>query len=54
VPSYEYHCEACKATFTRTLTVKEHHEKKVRCPKCGSLRVTRVVSRFFALTSRKS
>ena len=55
MPTYEYACRQCKKTFTDKQTFQEHDEhKQIKCPKCGSLDVQRVISRTFAKTSKKS
>jgi len=38
MPHYEFVCNACKKTFTKTLTVAEHDAKTTTCPDCGSRR----------------
>jgi len=53
MPTYDYKCEACNKSFTLTMSMKEH-EKKVKCPKCSSVRVKQKVSSFFAITSHKA
>jgi len=54
MPAYDYRCDKCKKKFTRTMTIAEHENKRVRCPKCNSLRVKQQVGSFFAQTSKKS
>lgn len=54
MPTYEYRCEDCGETFQRMETVAEHEEAKPSCPKCGSDKVARVFSRFYAKTAKKS
>jgi putative FmdB family regulatory protein len=54
MPTYEYRCEKCKKRFERVEHVAEHEKAKLRCPKCGSVKVERIFSTFFAKTSRKS
>jgi phage FluMu protein Com len=34
--------------------IKEHGTKKTKCPKCGSVRVTQLITSFFTQTSKKS
>lgn len=46
MPIYEYRCEACgerSSHFYRT--VSEAQESRPLCPKCGSRRVRRLISR---------
>jgi putative FmdB family regulatory protein len=47
-------CETCGETFEQRETVAEHEAAKPKCPKCGSDKVERAVSTFYAQTSRKS
>lgn len=56
MPTYEYHCAACGRNFTRIETVARHEKAKARveCPQCGSTRVERALSTFYAKTGRKS
>ncbi|MBU4305333.1 MAG: zinc ribbon domain-containing protein [Candidatus Omnitrophica bacterium] len=54
MPVYEYHCDKCNNKFERKCTVEEHGEKRPRCPKCDSLKVTQQFSSFFAKTASKS
>ncbi len=54
MPTYEYRCEKCRKKFTLTMGIKEHDSKKTKCPKCGSAKVTQLITSFFAQTSKKS
>ncbi len=54
MPTYEYRCGKCGATFERTEHVNEHKAKGLRCPKCKSTKVTQAYGTFFAKTSKKS
>ena len=54
MPHYEFVCNACKKTFTKTLTVAEHDAEKTACPDCGSHKVEQRWSTFSAVTSKKS
>ena len=54
MPRYEFLCESCKRSFDLTLTLAERAEAKVRCPSCGSAKVTPQMAVFAAKTSRKS
>ncbi|PYV85576.1 MAG: zinc ribbon domain-containing protein [Acidobacteria bacterium] len=53
MPVYDYKCMGCKKKFTLTLSVAEH-DKKIKCPKCGSKKVEQQMASFFAVTSKKS
>ena len=54
MPVYEYICKECEKEFSEVLTVKEHDTKKIRCPKCRSERVEKVIEPVTVLTSKKS
>jgi putative FmdB family regulatory protein len=54
MPHYEFVCNACKKTFTETLTISEHDVEKTACPHCGSHEVEQRWSTFSAVTSKKS
>lgn len=54
MPTYEYRCEKCGERFERVEQLAEHEKAKPACPKCASDKVKRVVSAFYAKTSRKS
>jgi putative FmdB family regulatory protein len=54
MPEYDYRCTKCKKKFTATLTVSEKENKRVKCPKCNSVKVEQRFTPFFAKTSRKS
>jgi len=53
MPTYEYLCTACGEQFVRVMTIKEHGEGKVNCPKCNSGEVKQQLTEFIAKTSRK-
>jgi putative FmdB family regulatory protein len=54
MPLYEYICKKCQKKFSEVLTIKERDTKKVRCPKCQSAELDKVIEPFFAQTSKKS
>ena len=54
MPTYEYKCKACGKEFFEILSITEHEETKVTCPKCRSDQVEQLLSHFVAQTSRKS
>ena len=54
MPLYEYICNGCKKLFSEVLTIKEHETRKIRCPKCQSRKVEKVVESVNVLTARKS
>ena len=43
MPTYEYACAACKHEFEKFQSMKDGAVKK--CPKCGKLKVKRLISR---------
>lgn len=43
MPIYEYKCSDCDAVF-EILTTSEHHDNEVRCQKCQSSRVVKLLS----------
>lgn len=54
MPTYEFRCLNCKKRFSTVMTISERENKRVRCPKCKSLRVAREISSFSVKTSKKS
>lgn len=54
MPVYEYSCKDCHSSFDKTLTLAAHDREPVTCPKCGGKNVAQEVTRFYAVTSRKS
>jgi putative FmdB family regulatory protein len=51
MPTYDYRCKSCKARFELFLTYaeydqKQHDQKKLACPKCGSDQVVRRIGRI--------
>ena len=54
MPYYEYLCQACKKKFFLPLTVAEHDRARVKCPKCGSVKLEQQWAAFYATTSKKS
>jgi putative FmdB family regulatory protein len=54
MPQYEYLCSPCGKKFSTILTIAEHDQGKVKCPKCGSTKVEQQWAAFFATTSKKS
>ena len=55
MPDYDFKCTACRKRFTESQTFEEHDRgKRVKCPKCGSQKVERVIGAVFAKTSKKS
>jgi putative FmdB family regulatory protein len=54
MPLYGYTCNNCQKQFSEVMTIKERETKKIRCPKCKSEDVTKVIEPFVAMTSKKS
>jgi len=54
MPTYAYLCRKCGKKFDLTMSVSEREAKKVRCPKCSSLRVAPQIVNFYARTAKKS
>ena len=54
MPTYAYHCKKCGKHFTLTLRISERERKRVRCHKCGSHQVSKLVQAFNVTTSKKS
>ena len=44
MPIYEYRCNQCDRAFEE-LIIRRSDEGEVKCPKCGSRRVGRLMSR---------
>ncbi len=54
MPRYEYHCAACSRTVTLRLSITQHEKGRQACPKCGSKKLTQLISAFLTQTSRKA
>jgi putative FmdB family regulatory protein len=54
MPTYDYRCLNCKKTFSIVLSIKDHEDKKAKCPKCKGKKLQQLVTTFQAKTSRKS
>lgn len=54
MPIYSFRCGACSHAFEQAMTVAERESTAIVCPACGSDKVERVLTAFFAKTSRKS
>ena len=54
MPAYEYQCLNCKKSFTVVMSISEHDQSKVKCPKCGKRRVKQQITQFMVQTSKKS
>lgn len=54
MPIYEFRCRDCQKTFEMVQSVAEHEKASARCPHCNGTNVDRVLSRVYAVTSKKS
>jgi len=54
MPTYEFECEKCKKEFALVLKIKEQEKGNFKCPNCGSTQVKKLLSTFYAQTSKKS
>ena len=54
MPTYDFRCSKCKKHFSRSMTISEFVRRRQTCPACGSKKVEREISGFFAITSKKS
>ncbi len=54
MPAYDIMCEKCLTTFEVQESFANYGRIDVKCPKCGSVRVRRLISAPFIGGSRKS
>ena len=54
MPHYVFVCEDCNKEFTVILHISELEKGGVKCPACGSEKVTQEMAAFSAVTSKKS
>jgi putative FmdB family regulatory protein len=54
MPAYDYQCLKCDKPFSLTMTIAERESRKIRCPRCRSIRVRQILTSFFAQTAKKS
>ncbi len=54
MPTYDFRCLKCNKHFSRTMTISEFVRRRAACPSCGSKRVEKRITGFFAITSKKS
>ncbi len=52
MPTYDYHCDACDHEFELFQSIKADPEKK--CPKCGKLRLRRLIGPGAAIVFKGS
>jgi len=51
---YDYKCAKCGKKFTITMSITDYGRKRVKCPKCASAKINRILAPFFTQTSKKS
>lgn len=49
MPTYEYRCNDCGGIFEEWESIAEHDTAKPNCPKCGSEKVAKAFSAFYAI-----
>jgi putative FmdB family regulatory protein len=49
MPTYHYRCEKCGKKIERTETISEHEAIKLKCPKCGSKKVSFVPGNVYVV-----
>jgi putative FmdB family regulatory protein len=54
MPSYDFACQSCQATFTLSLSMRDREAGNIHCPTCGGTNVRPLISRFMVKTSKKS
>jgi putative FmdB family regulatory protein len=54
MPVYDYICKDCQHSFELVLTLSEHDQDNISCPKCKSKNVEQDAAAFYAVTSKKS
>ncbi len=54
MPLYEYICNKCHKKFSEVLTIKEHDSQQLKCPKCNSADLQKVIEPFFPKTASKT
>ncbi len=54
MPTDGYRCQKCQDIFAVVLSMAEHDQGGVECPRCHGKKVTQQYSVFFAKTSKKS
>ena len=55
MPLYDYECRKCRKKFSVILRMSELDKTRpVRCPKCESRDVHKLIEPFFAVTAKKS
>jgi putative FmdB family regulatory protein len=51
---YEFFCNACEQSFSKTLTADEYEEGGTVCPVCGSEDVEQRLTAFYPINSKET
>ena len=54
MPTYDFRCEKCEASFSLLISLAEYEKKKFSCPKCKSKKLKQQITSFQTVTSKKS
>jgi len=54
MPMYDYKCGDCGKESLLVLTLKEHEHGPVKCPVCGSTKMSQLLSVCMLHTTKKS
>jgi putative FmdB family regulatory protein len=54
MPTYEYRCAKCGATFTQREPISAHTDRRPTCPKCQSADVEQQFGSISVKTAKKS
>lgn len=54
MPTYEFECLNCCKKFSQTISVKEKEKGNVKCPHCGSNKLSQLITSFQVKTAKKS
>ena len=54
MPTYEFYCEKCDKQVSVFISISEYEKKEYKCPDCSGKRLTRLISAFQTITSKKS
>jgi putative FmdB family regulatory protein len=53
MPTYEFFCNACGQSFSKTLTPDEYEEAGTVCPVCGSEDVEQRLTAFYPIDRKE-
>ena len=54
MPMYDYKCQDCGKESLVVLSLKEHEHAEVKCPGCGSAKMSQLVTSCIIHTTKKS